>query len=74
MSAARSALESVSRRAKFLLAKYDSHKLAESETELVRIDKQLAIVEAKLSGDAVQERQGRPSVAGMLMKIKTWGS
>ena len=74
MSAARSALESVSQRAKFLLDEYDSQILTESETELIKMDEQPAIVGAKLSGDYVQDREGRPSLAGMLIKIKTWGS
>ena len=74
MSAARSALESVSQRAKFLLNEYDSHPLTKFETELIKIDEQLAIIAATLSGNYVDKGKGRPSLGGMLMRIKTWGS
>ena len=71
---AQSALKSVSDRARFLLDEYDSHPLAKFEAELIKIDEQLAIIAAKLSGDGVASGRGRTSLGRMLMKIKTWGS
>jgi hypothetical protein len=73
-TAAQSALKSVSQRAQFLLDEYDSQLLTEFESELVKVDEQLAIIAAKLSGDYVEQGKGRPSLAGMLMRLKTWGS
>ena len=70
---AQSALESLSKRAQFLLNEYDSHPLKKYQAELLKIDEQLAIIAAKLSGEYI-EKKGRTSFAGMLMRIKTWGS
>ena len=73
-TAAQSALKSVSQRAHFLLNEYDSQLLTKFESELIKVDEQLAIIAARLSGDYVAKGKGRPSLAGMLMRIKTWGS
>jgi hypothetical protein len=73
-TAAQSAWKSVSQRAQFLLNEYDSQLLTKFESELVKVDEQLVIIAAKLSGDHVEKGKGRRSFAGMLMRIKTWGS
>ena len=69
---ARSALESVCQRAKFLLDEYADERLTEFETELVKIDERLAMIVGKLSGDYV-EKGRRLSLGGMLMRIKIFG-
>ena len=71
---AQSALKSVCERAQFLLDEYDSHPLGKFETELIKIDEQLAVIAAKLSGDYVDQGRGKMSLGRMLMRIKTWGS
>jgi len=71
---AQQALKLVSQRAQFLLDEYDSHLLTKFERELIKIDERLAIIAAKLSGDYVEKRKGRPSLGAMLMRMKTWGS
>lgn len=73
-STAELALEAICQRAHSLLEEYDSHPLKRYETELVKIDEQLAIIVAKLSGEYIEKGKERTSLAGMLMRIKSWGS
>jgi hypothetical protein len=71
-NAAELALKAISDRARFLLDTYAPEKLAEHERDVIKIDEQLAIVVAKLAGEYDKKR--KPSLGGLLMSIKTWGS
>ena len=60
------ALEALCQRANSLLDKYDDAKLTEFEGEIVKLDKQLAIIVARLSGACIQKAKGRPRCQGCL--------